>query len=312
MALVGQSPGALLLKTRAKFRHGARVAWYRDVVRPRILRSPPVTGTLDRQCEIHVLTSSSDWLNLVWTLKSFYAASGRHYALCIHEDGSLDTAALNHLAHHFPDARIIRRAQADAVVEDLLRDYPRSLQFRRTNILAPKVFDFMAFLKADRMAAFDSDLLFFGEPTAYLARIEDPAYRLNTFNADTMDAYTVERASVEPLIGHQLIARFNSGLGLAHRGSLRLDWIEEFLCLPGILDGHFWRIEQTLYALCSSRFGVELLPAEYALSMEPGINHRPFRHYVGAIRHLMYGEGIAHLSRRGLPAGALAETLPMR
>lgn len=299
MPRLALSPGALLLKARQTFGHGFRVAWYRDVVRPRILRTPPIEGTSDRRCEIHVLTSAGDWLNLVWTLKSFYAVSGRRYALCIHEDGSLDAAALGHLARHFPDARIIRRIEADARAEEMLRGFPLSLQFRRTNLLAPKVFDFLAFLESDRMAVFDSDLLFFDEPSAYLTRIEDPAYILNTFNADTADAYTVDRQTAQPLIGHELVACFNSGLGLAHRRSLRLEWIEEFLSLPGILDGHFWRIEQTLYALCSSRFGVELLPQEYDLRFEPGIDGRPFRHYVGRIRHLMYSEGMTELLRLG-------------
>lgn len=312
MPRLALSPGALLLKARQKFGHGPRAAWYRDVVRPRILQTPPIEGTSDKRCEIHVLTSAGDWLNLLWTLKSFYAVSGRRYALCIHEDGSLDAVALGHLACHFPDSRIVRRTDADALAEQTLRDLPRSLAFRRTNLLAPKVFDFLAYLESDRMAVFDSDLLFFDEPSAYLMRIEDPTYLLNTFNADTKDAYTVDRDAVRPLIGHEVIACFNSGLGLAHRHSLRLEWIEEFLSLPGILDGHFWRIEQTLYALCSSRFGIELLPPEYALSFQPGINGRPFRHYVGGIRHLMYSEGMAHLSRRGLLSGALTAAPSLR
>lgn len=310
--MVRLTPGALKLAVDDAVKHGAKGIWYRDVVRPRILQTPPIADTSDKHCEIHVLTSAGDWLNLLWTLKSFYAVSGRRYALCIHEDGSLDAVALGHLARHFPDARIIRRADADAVAEQRLRDFPRSLEFRRTNLLAPKVFDFLAFLESDRMAVFDSDLLFFEEPSAYLTRIEDPAYMLNTFNADMKDAYTVDRDAVRPLIGHDVVHRFNSGLGLAHRRSLRLDWIEEFLSLPGILEGHFWRIEQTLYALCSSRFGVELLPPEYTLNFEPGINGRPFRHYVGGIRHLMYSEGMAHLSSRGLLSGGLSAVPSLR
>jgi hypothetical protein len=91
----------------------------------------------------------------------------------------------------------------------------------------------------------------------------------------------------------------NSGLGLVHRDSVRWDWTEEFLALPGILAGHFWRIEQTLYALCSSRYGVELLPDEYTLRLEPGIGARCFIHYNGTIRHLMYGEGMARLVKDG-------------
>src|SRR5207244_6195553 len=65
--------------------------------------------------------------------------------------------------------------------------------------------------------------------------------------------------------------------------------------ITGNLEGHFWRIEQTLYALCSSRFGVELLPERYDIRLSEGINNSSCRHYVGAIRHLFYGEGIRHL-----------------
>jgi hypothetical protein len=38
-----------------------------------------------------------------------------------------------------------------------------------------------------------------------------------------------------------------------------------------------------LFALCNSRYGVELLPDEYTLRLEPGIDGRCFRHYNGAI-----------------------------
>jgi len=293
------TPGALWLRLHQKYGHGLRVAWYRDVVRPRILATPPIVDTTNKRCEIHVLTSARDWLNLIWALKSFYAASRRRYALCIHEDGSLEESALAALRQHFPDARIIRRAEADARLAEVLRGFPLSLHFRNTNLLAPKVFDFIAFLESDRMCLFDSDILFFTEPTAYLERVEDPAYRRNVFNADFCHAYTVRPEAVRPLIGHDLQPRVNTGLGLVHRDSIRWDWTEEFLALPGILAGHFWRIEQTLFALCSSRYGVELLPDEYTLCLEAGIGTRPFRHYVGAIRHLMYGEGIARLARDG-------------
>jgi hypothetical protein len=269
------------------------------VVRPRILSTPPIKDTTDKRCEIHVLTSAQDWLNVIWALKSFYVASGRRYALCIHEDGSLADVELAALAEHFPAARIIQRAEADAKLAKLLRGFPRSLAFRNTNLLAPKVFDFIAYLESERMALFDSDLLFFAEPTIYLQRVEDPAYRPNAFNADCGDVYTVEPEEVRARFGHQLLPRVNSGFGLVHRASIRWDWTEEFLALPGILDGHFWRIEQTLFALCSSRYGAELLPDEYTLRLEPGIGGRCFRHYNGAIRHLMYGEGIARLVRCG-------------
>lgn len=294
------SPGALWLKLNQKFEHGLRVAWYRDVVRPRILNTPPIADTSDHRFEIHVLTSRRDWLNLIWSLKSFYAATGRRYALCIHEDGSLDAFALSSLQRHFPTARIVRRQEADRRLAHQLREFPRSLQFRKTNLLSLKVFDFISFLQADRMVLFDSDLLFFDEPAAYLSRLEDDGYRLNAFNADCESAYTVDAETVRNRLGFELLARVNSGFGIISRDSMKLEWIEEFLAVPGLAEGHFWRIEQTLYALCGSRHGAELLPPDYDVRLETGIPPRIFRHYVGAIRHLMYGEGIAHLSQEGL------------
>jgi alpha-N-acetylglucosamine transferase len=198
------------------------------------------------------------------------------------------------LQHHFPDARIIDRSSADARVLAELANYPRCLEFRKNNHLAPKVFDFASYLESDRMLLLDSDILFFQEPTVLLERIENPAYLLNTVNGDTKSAYTVDPAIVKEKCQVEVIDRFNSGLGLIHKASLNFDWIEEFLALPDIL-GHFWRIEQTLYALCSSRFGVELLPDQYTVQLEENLQDLPSRHYVGAIRHLMYGEGIRQL-----------------
>ncbi len=291
------SPGALIYKVRKTLRHGPKVAWYRDMVRPRILLTRTVALPPDSSCEIHVLTSSGDWLNLIWTLKTFYHFSRRSYALCIHDDGTLPKAAHQALRRHFPRARMILRPEADSAVLPELANFPRCLELRKTNMLSLKLFDFRHFLRAERMLLIDSDILFFAEPSDLLRRIEDPGYRLNSVNADVQSAYTVDPATVKQTLGFEMGPRFNSGLGLIHRDSLRLDWIEEFLALPGILD-HFWRIEQTLFALCSFRFGSELLPDEYRVQLE-GETRGSCRHYIGAIRHLMYGQGMSRLVRSG-------------
>lgn len=292
------SPGAVVYRFRKAFEHGVVNAYYRDIVRPRILKTHPVRpSSSDGTCEIHVLTSAKDWLNLVWTLKTFYHFSGRNYGLCIHDDGTLTPKVLAVLQHHFPSARFIPRPEADAEVLPELARFPRCLTFRRTNTLAMKLFDFRHYLKTDRMLLIDSDILFFSEPTELLRRIEDPAYRFNSVNADVASAYTVDPATVEERFGFQLRPLFNSGLGLIHRESLRLEWIEEFLALPGILD-HFWRIEQTLFALCSFRYGAQLLPEEYRVALT-GATTASCKHYVGSIRHHMYGDGIPKLIRKG-------------
>jgi hypothetical protein len=290
------SPGRLLLRFRQRLRGGLRTSYWREIVRPRILRTPPVTGTDDPRCEIHVLTSAGDWLDLIWALKSFYFFSGRRYRLCVHDDGTLGADRMAALAAHFPDGRVIARTGADAAVLPALAAFPRCQEFRRTNHLAPKVFDSVHYLTADRMMLLDSDVLFFAEPSALVRRIEDPNYRKNCVNGDVASAYTVAPDAVRERTGVDLIERFNSGLGLIHKASLRLDWLEEFLALPGII-GHFWRIEQTLFALCSSRFGTELLPPEYDVHLTGPAGTAPSRHYVGAIRHLLYKEGVSRVAR---------------
>lgn len=298
MASTRPSLGSVLLNFRQKYRHGVRTAYFRDVVRPQILSTPAMECGADRSCEIHVLTSSADWLNLVWALKSFYFYSQRKYALCIHDDGTLEPGTAARLLQHFSGARIISRVEADTEIEEVLRSYPNCLKFRQTNPLSPKLFDFAYHLRAPRLLLIDSDILFFSPPEELLRRIDDPAYQLNSVNADVSSAYTLSEEDAERQFNIRIQPRLNSGLGLIHRESMRFEWMEEFLSFRG-LDGFFWRIEQTIYALCSSRFGVELLPEDYAVRLTGDVDKRPCRHYVGGIRHLMYSEGIRNLMKSG-------------
>jgi hypothetical protein len=164
------------------------------------------------------------------------------------------------------------------------------------------------------MLLLDSDVLFFDQPRELLRRIEDPCYLLNSVNPDVASAYTVAPAEVHERFNFDLRPLFNSGLGLIHRDSLRLEWIEEFLGLSGVL-GHFWRIEQTLFALCSFRFGAELLPDEYAVRLEASSTGKCCKHYVGAIRRHMYDSGLPRLVQAGFlkavsPAYAAEAPLP--
>lgn len=292
-------PGALLLKFRQKYGKGLRVAWYRDKIRPKILQANPCTGLTDDSAEIHVLTSSQDWLNLLWTLKSFYALSGIKYKLAIHEDGTLGDGEIQHMRRLFPEAAIIMKQDSDSRVLPRLVDYPKALQFRSTNPLSLKLFDFPLYLNSERMILLDSDILFYSRPDALLDKINSATYRKNIFNRDVSGALNVDAAQVREKFGFDLLERFNSGLGLIHQDSIRLDWVEEFLDLEGI-QSHHWRIEQTLIALCSCRFGAELLPEEYDVYLYKGLEDRPSRHYVGAVRHLMYAEGMKRLYKEGL------------
>ncbi len=251
---------------------------------------------------MHVLTSRGDWLNLLWTLKSFYRYAESSYALCVHEDGSLETEQIEILRDHLPGARVIPRPEADAVVEPLLSRRPRSRSFRDRNRLALKVFDLPAMLQADRMLLIDSDVLFFAKPRRLCEIIDDAECTQNSLNRDWTYGYSVDAAASGDALGFEFPALINSGLGLIHRGSVDLDWVERFLGLPNILS-HDHRVEQTLIALCSARFGFEFLPSEYDVHLGKQRPGAPCRHYTGPIRHLLYREGIRRLRQAGLLDG---------
>ena len=290
--------GRLVYLLKTKLNHGLRVAYYRDGVRQRILSLPPVTQEEDRSCEIHVLTSEDDWLNLIWALRTFQKSTGRNYALCIHDDGSLKPRSMGILRTTFPHARIISRSVSDARMSEVLAAFPRCRDLRDTNKLSLKAFDFAAFLESGRMILLDSDILFFDKPTALLAALDDPQFTRNTLNKDWSEGYTIDLATTRPMLDFECPPRINSGLGLIHKISLRLDWIEHFLALPGILS-HSHQIEQTLIALCSAKHGFTMLPAEYDVHLGPRNPSAPSRHYAGPTRPLMYGEGIRTLVEEG-------------
>ena len=291
--------GKLWLWLNVTFGHGLRVAFWRDVRRPQILSTLPVRGTTDRACEVHVLTCASDWLNTIWALKSLYHFSRRRYALCIHEDGSLGHEELSALAEHFPEARIVDRPTADQRLDRVLRNRPQSARFRATNPLALKVFDFSVFLEAERLLLLDSDVLFFAEPTELLRRLEDQSYRLNSLNRDWGYGYSVAAEQLRAVVPKGFQEGVNSGLGVIHRASIRLDAIEEWLTMPEIWS-HDHRIEQTLIALYSCLFGHEFLPREYDVHLGPFSPTLPCRHFTGPIRHMMYSDGMRVLAGKGL------------
>ncbi|MBM9594007.1 hypothetical protein [Roseitranquillus sediminis] len=285
----------MLGKVRRLARTDPALIFHRDVVRPRILRTPPFSGTTDEAAEVHVLTSEKDWINTIWALRSFYAQVPRRYALAIHGDASLPAEAVEAFRRQFPDARVIEQRDVRDEVLDGLAAYPRCRHLRETNTLAIKSFDFIHTLRSERMILFDSDLLFFARPDAFLAYLQDEGRRVNTFNRDVGTAYAVDIETIRAA-GFAIEPEVNSGFGVVHRDSMRLDWMEEFLSeIPGLTEGHFWRIEQTLFALCASRFGVELLPEDYRVFLEGRVEDRPYRHYVGAVRDRMYTEGMRKL-----------------
>lgn len=290
-------PGLWWLKTHQFFKGGARAIWHREITRRRILGSRAVRTPASAASEIHVLTGKSDWLNSLWALKAFYANAHRQYSLAIHDDGSLKEADFLTLQAHFPDARVITRAQADREMNEFLKNYPNSRHFRATNYLAQKVFDLEFYLRGQNMLLLDSDVLFFDRPLELEIRSDSRSYSLNTLNRNSGFGYAMSSEAILKDFGIHLSGDINSGLGILQKGTLNIEWIEKWLQSEELRRGHPHRVEQTLIAMCCVKSGFEYLPESYNVYNGPTELKYPVRHYYGPVRQLMYAEGLPRIKR---------------
>jgi hypothetical protein len=285
------------VRLRELGREGIGRAMVRRRYQRRILATAPIQTDITGPVEVRALTWRRDWIDLIWALKSFYYFSGVDWPLHIH-DGGLSGPELAVLQEHFRGARIHAAAEADAVVESLLqqRGLARSVEYRRRNISTRKLWDFFLLSRAQRIITIDSDVLFFGRPTEL---IDTPAGRLNRYNRDLNSAYAATPQELESAFGIRVPPEVNSGLASIWCESIDFAAIDQWLKHPRLFENR-WVTEQTLHALCSARFGMELLPEMYVVSVQPGLAPGTIsKHYVTAPRPLLYSEGMARLIDEG-------------
>lgn len=294
MALLSSLIG-ILHKVEHRKKLGLKGTLSYDRLRHQILTASPTPKLDDDAAEVHVITSKTDWLNALWGLFSFYRLSGERYRLCVHEDGSLEEAEFNAIRRIFPGCRIISEKEAQATVIPWLKNFPRCQLMRKLRFISQKEFDFNYYLEAEIGILFDSDLLFFRRPDFVCDELIKDRRAGNWVNRDVEPGLSIPSPDIERKFGFSVPSLYNTGWGTWHRGSIRNEDLEGFLEDFQVLD-HPWRFEQTLHALSSGKtVGAYLLPEEYDVYWGP-IKEKPvMRHYVGAIRHLMYSEGIRRL-----------------
>lgn len=299
------TPGRLLYLLRRDLARGFRASWHDYHTAPQILRYRcPELARSPGPIPIHLLTSSKDWLLALWMLASFHHFTQRRWNVVVHEDGTLPAEGANALRQAFPDLRIIPRAEADVRMQRLLAPFPRCWNYRQSHPLGLKIFDMPALTRAERLVILDSDLLFFARPDEILDWVE--ANRDDCrFIQDVAEASNVTAEQARARLGVDLWPRVNSGLCLLPNAAVSTAFCEKALEQTAILDGHIWRVEQTLFALCASRYGRGgLLPRSYEVVLTPrGATTATARHYVGAVRNEFYGEGLPRLQSLLLPKG---------
>ena len=252
---------------------------------------------------VHVLTGEKDWLLCAWMLASFFHSTEQTWNVVIHDDGTLTEDNRKQLGAIFKTARIIPRAQADATIEKILQPLPFAYEYRGMHPLALKVFDMPYYCEAERFIVLDSDVLFFNHPREIVDWVSGGAKEC-WFNEDVADASLITETNALDDLGVKLWQRVNSGLCLIAKEAINNEFCDRALGETSILKGELWRVEQTLFALCASRFGKGgLLPKTYEVSLGRHASEDCIaRHYVGAVRERFFGEGLKRLGKALLAA----------
>ncbi len=235
---------------------------------------------------LHMVLSHDGVLMGQLTLRSLEFHSGFSWAPVIHDDGTLTNKDVSEIQGNFPDARVIRRPEADATLHDALGGYPHCRDNRIRHPWFLKVFDTRHFAPHDRYIVIDSDIVFFRKPDFVLDWMRNRPEEF-WFMEDTKEKYSSDRAGIEAAMGFPLWERVNSGLDLMVRPAVDLALAEKFLtlCAPMAREFHF--LEQTFFAVAGSRWGKGgKLPREYEISWTNLRRSAAVcRHYVGPFKN---------------------------
>lgn len=292
------SPGRLWWLLQRDLKRGWDATYHDYKTKPRIAEwSWPFWNETPQNVPVHLLTGKNDWQLAAWMLASWFHHTEETWRIFIHEDGTLPEEGRALFRKLFPNARIISRDDADSKMDKLLAPYPFCHDYRNKHPLAMKIFDVPAFTDSPRFIVLDSDVLFFNYPSEIMDWAHGNAQEC-WFNEDVNEGSLITPDHARTDLGVKLWRKVNSGLGLITKAAIDLEFCERALGETSILKGHIWRIEQTLFALCASRWGKGgLLPPAYEVSLgKHGSPNAVARHYVGAVRDRFYGEGLKRLS----------------
>jgi hypothetical protein len=288
------TPGRLWWLLRRDLTRGLAATIGDYFLRPRIWSwRNPFTGAKQETIAVHSLCGNEQLDLCAWMLASWTLHTQRNWPIHLHDDGTLPPNTRARLSALGLQVQVHKRTEADQLARSHLASRPGCAAYRDRHPLALKIFDIPA-LAGERFLLLDSDLLFFARPVEMLAWVDRPDDNSCWFNADVTESSNVDAAEANRLLHTALWPRVNSGLCLLTRQALDPDFCEAILTKTNIAAGHIWRVEQTLFALCASRYGRGgLLPPDYELSLgRSAAAGAVARHYVGAVRHRFWGEGV--------------------
>jgi len=280
-----------------KHRTKMAISRYRPNV---ILATSPQACDPDSPLKVWLLTGRRDMLMALWALKSLIWSSHRKWDIWIADDGTLDASSRGLLKDHLHGAHILESGDMTIATMAGLEGYPKCRALRNEFIFARKLFDPYFMVPSGRYLVMDSDILFFSNPCEIVDALSEPQNQPNYFcrQAGVLSLFTPTEA--EALIHREVMKDCNSGVSIINKESIDLSLMERALSETGALFR--WRhiLEQSLYALLSSRYGYRFLPSAYQVHM--GDAKAPDNvictHYVATMRDQFYAQGVRYFQER--------------
>jgi hypothetical protein len=253
-----------------------------------------------------------DWINAVWTLKSFRYWADRPFRLVLHRDTAdhdlkLEPNQLDVLRRQFPGIVVPSREKVAQLVQQHLEPVaPRisSMWYSGQYFTLSKVVDTLLLAERRRIIVLDPDVLFFDRPDELLdVDDQEPAIFArfnvlrNKMNIDGM--YCIDAQAVREHYGLELPVRFGTGLGWLWPEMCDWALLDQIVSDPQIElnERAAFMIDQTLLGLVCVEKGYEPLSVErYAIEPVDSLDGVVARHYYSKTRHLMYREGIRRLT----------------
>jgi hypothetical protein len=173
----------------------------------------------------------------------------------IHDDGTLtdlDKSRLDELLHN---TTYINRSYADSIILNKLKKYPHCYKYRQNHPWALKLFDICLLGdQKDDIYFSDSDILFL-RPFLLPYGMKDNSI---TFMQDSSECYSILPWHLHPIGPWKIVSRANTGLILARKSALDLDYLEKFLSnqrLSYIISKRPNWVEQTCWSLLAAQNG---------------------------------------------------------
>lgn len=294
------SPKTIPERIQSRLRNDFRL-FFRRRIRRQIMPLLPVHEAPQEGPTLHMLVCERDHEMAIITTSLFNYRIGKAHRFVFHDDGSLSDRAITKFQEFLPGTRVIRRAEADKVAQEKLKDFPRILAYRRNHIMALKIVDVKLWGQGSRIGYIDSDILFFKYPKAYVHALEDQQ-RANYFNRDIEDAYVADRRYIAEATGYEPAPQINAGLWVMNAQDICLEQIETWLEHPFFAaNAANYRLEQTFVAMLAqkSAAGAQHFPEEYDVDFYKNIDHNVCKHYVGRIRYGYELEGLRYVLKEG-------------